>query len=331
MTDLATRQALYRQIETARGSRVLAMVHGDRPGLETTLAPDQVPLLVELLDQIGAVGRLSLILTTNGGHTSTAWRAINLLRAYCDDLEILIPLRALSAGTLMCLGADRIIMTRQAVLGPIDPSVRHPLGPATPGAPDLRQPVSVEAVQSYLDIATRTLGIREPSDLVQVLRTLSDHIHPLVLGEIFRTRAQIRFLAEQLLRGQVTDPARVQSIIDFLCADSGSHDYSIDGEEAARLGLTVEAPSAELQHLLGAVHQSCSAEMRLNEPSSAPLMPADAAGIPYQHRRALLESTAGAFAYVSEGVLHRTRTPNDTSPSGSLQDVKVLEGWQRAD
>ena len=65
-----------------------------------------------------------------------------------------------------------------------------------------------------------------------------------MLGEIFRSRAQIRFLAEKLLNGHVKDAEKVQPVVDFLCADSGSHDYTINRREAEALGLPVEKPSA---------------------------------------------------------------------------------------
>ena len=83
-----------------------------------------------------------------------AWNMVNMLRMFCDELEIIVPARARSAGTLMCLGADRVLMTKQATLGPIDPSLTGPLNPAIPGAsPDSRAPVSVEAVRGYIEMA----------------------------------------------------------------------------------------------------------------------------------------------------------------------------------
>src|SRR4029079_16711109 len=135
-----------------RKTKVLAFVTSDRPAAETQIAQDCIDLFVDLLDHIGPTKKISLLLHTNGGQTSAAWRLINLIRTFCDELEVLIPLKALSAGTLISLGADRIVMTKQAALGPIDPSLTHPLSPAVPvGSGLARVPVSVEAVRGYLD------------------------------------------------------------------------------------------------------------------------------------------------------------------------------------
>ena len=148
--------------------------------METQVAPDCVNLFVELLDDIGPTERISLILHTNGGQTAAAWRLVNLIRTFCDDLEIIIPLKALSAGTLMSLGADRLIMTKQAALGPIDPSLNHPLAPPVQAGPQLaRVPVSVEAVRGYLDAVRDELQIKDSAELAAVMIDLSNKIHPL--------------------------------------------------------------------------------------------------------------------------------------------------------
>jgi hypothetical protein len=159
--NFETRKAIYKQIEEERSTKVLVYITGDRRGIETQISTDCIDLFVDFLDQIGPTKKLSLILHTNGGETLAAWRLVNLLRIFCDELEILIPMKSLSAGTLLCIGADRLIMTKQAALGPIDPSVNSPLNPqiSIPGNPAARVPVSVENVLGYLSAAKDELQI----------------------------------------------------------------------------------------------------------------------------------------------------------------------------
>src|SRR5688572_16994226 len=152
-----------------------------------------------------------------------SWSIAKLLRKFCKELEVIVPERALSGGTLICLGADRIIMTKQASLGPIDPSINHPLNPG-------KVSVSVEAINGYLDFLRDALP--DEADLSQHVLQLSTQIHPLVLGQVYRTRAQIRRLGDTLLSKQLgNDEARRKKILDFLCSESGSHDYTIDRNE----------------------------------------------------------------------------------------------------
>ena len=152
--SFSDRLELYRQIEKERGSSVLTYVTSDRAGMEISIASDVIDPFVDLLDEIGPVERISLILHTNGGHTLAAWRLINLIRMFCDELEVLIPSKALSAGTLMSIGSDRIVMTKQAVLGPIDPTLTSPLNPrAEVGGQSNLVAVSVESIRGYLSLA----------------------------------------------------------------------------------------------------------------------------------------------------------------------------------
>ncbi|WP_375211154.1 SDH family Clp fold serine proteinase, partial [Hyphococcus sp.] len=224
-----TRQPIYQQIEAERKTKVLALVNSDRLNLQTQIAADAINPFVQLLDEIGPTERLSLILDTNGGQTSAGWRLINLIRSFCDDLEVIVPTKAMSAGTLMALGADRILMTKQGALGPIDPSLaNHPLSPTVVSATgqQIKMPVSAEAVRGYIDEVKK--DVTDPAALASVWNHLADKIHPIVLGEIFRLGGQIRNLASDLIQNQVPDKDRQADIIQHLCSDSGSHDYTIN-------------------------------------------------------------------------------------------------------
>lgn len=334
----SARRDLYRTVEAERQTKVLSFVTSDRAGMETQIAQDCIDLFVDLLDKIGPTPKISLLLHTNGGQTSAAWRLVNLIRTFCDDLEVLIPLKALSAGTLISLGADRVVMTKQAALGPIDPSLNHPLSPVIPvGNQIARVPVSVEAVRGYLDAITKDLKIKDQAALATVMVDLSNKVHPLVLGEIFRSRTQIRFLANKLIGRQVKNALKVKQIIDFLCADSGSHDYTINRREAHELGLKIEKPSADFYQSLRSIHLSYAAEMQLLEPYSPQVVLGANSTVDYKLVRGLVESTeGGCYAFLSEGTLTKTIVPAPSptpglagAPQETISDQRTFEGWRK--
>ena len=342
--DYATRRPLLKKIAKARRSKVILYVTGDRRGLETQISKEAIDLFVDHLDAIGPSSKVSLILHTNGGDTSAAWRLINLLHTFCDELEIIVPLKAMSAGTLLSLGANNIVMTKQAALGPIDPSINDPLNPIVPGTPNARVSVSVEAVRGYLDAAA-AMGIKDGGHAVQLLTHLSSQVHPLVLGQIFRSREQIRFLAKKLLKRQVDDD-RAKEIIDFLCAESGSHDYTINRREARELGLTVEKPDDKLYALIKSVHQSYSKELQLLDPYDPAALLAGGASVQYKLPRAVIESTAfGCHEFLSEGSLSSVMVPGPqlgipgmpgfpgvpgpVVGAQAIKDDRTFEGWRK--
>lgn len=214
MPGFLTRLPILQEIEKVRESSVILYVTGDRPGMETQISPEVIDLFVDHLDAMWPTKKISLVLYTPGGNTAAAWQLVNLLRTFCDELEVIVPSKALSSGTLISLGANRIVMTKQASLGPIDPSLNGPLNPPIPGgAPNHKAPVSVEAVQGFLDVVQDQLGVKDSQSLASVWNHLSDKIHPLVLGQIFRTRSQIRTLAKRLLAYQEIDDDKKEGII----------------------------------------------------------------------------------------------------------------------
>ncbi|MCY4115880.1 MAG: hypothetical protein OXF55_03180 [Caldilineaceae bacterium] len=335
--NYSTRREVYRQIEEERESKLLTYVTSDRQGMDAIIAHDCIDPFVDLLDGIGPTSRISLVLHTSGGQTLAAWRLINLIRMFCEELEVLIPSKALSAGTLLSIGADKIIMTKQAILGPIDPSVNNPLNPQVDiGGQPKQVPVSVESVLGYLSLTREELEIDGVENLTNVLLNLSTHIHPLVLGEIFRTRAQIRFLAEKLLPRQVKEESNIKSIVDFLCADSGSHDYTIARREASELGLNIEKPSVKLYELLREVHMSYSEELHLLEPfTPQEVLAKGQIGNPirYSFPRGLVESTTGGcYSFLSEGTMTFLQIPIEGGiPQEGFKDDRTFEAWRKVE
>jgi hypothetical protein len=128
----------------------------------------------------------------------------------------------------MSLAAQHIVMTKQATLGPIDPSINNALNPVIPGAaPDARVPVSVEAVNGFMELAKSHSDSLSGQDVKDLLVQLSTKVHPLVLGEVYRSKTQIQMLAMKLLSLAGVDEKRREGIVSFLCSESGSHDYTI--------------------------------------------------------------------------------------------------------
>ena len=202
MNLIQGRVQLMQRLEKIRKTKVLLYITGDRPGWETQVHQEVLGHFakhLELMYKKTKVQKLSLYLYTRGGNTLAAWSIISLVRQYCNELEIIVPSRAHSAGTLMCLGSSRIVMTKQSTLGPIDPNINTPLNPPIPTMPGQTIPVSVEAINGYIELVKKEFGITDNNALVDVVKVLSDKIHPLVLGEVYRARTQIKMLAKKLL------------------------------------------------------------------------------------------------------------------------------------
>lgn len=330
----SARKTLYEKLEKERLSKIIVYITGDRPGLEAQIAPDVLDLfthhLDSFLDKSGNIpNKISLWLYSRGGVTLAGWGIANLLRQFCRELEVIVFSKAHSTATLICLGADKIVMTKQATLGPIDPSVNSPLNPQMPGLPpQVRVPISVENVAGYIDLAKKECGLKDKNSLVQIFLKLSDHVHPLALGEVFRARGQIQMLADRLLskRNSTINMMKKKKIINILCREAGSHDFTISRREARELDLAVETPTMGLYGLLKQIHDDISKELDLfNSFTNATYLGTDQSK-KYSFKRCIIESVSGSsHKFITEGELKRISLPQGGS---GINDQRTFEGWR---
>jgi len=120
------------QIATRRGGRnVLFYCSGflQKPQLApqlTQLTPEELNGFMSCMFGMGWSDGLTLLLHTPGGATNAAETIVQYLHSKFDKIEVIIPAFAMSAGTMISLASDRIIMGRQSQMGPIDPQM--PIG-----------------------------------------------------------------------------------------------------------------------------------------------------------------------------------------------------------
>jgi len=263
--SFAARKEIYRQIEEKLACRIITYVTGDRQNAQSQLSGDALPFFVKLLDEIGVTEHIALFLYTRGGDIMAAWSIVNLIRSFCDRFTVIVPFHCHSAGTIICLGADKIIMTKQATLGPIDPSYNSPLNPISQLIPE-PYPVSVEQVNAYFQLLDSKQIVNEVHK-AKLIEQLAEKIHPLVLGQVYKTNSQIKRIADRLLSLSYNDSEVRTNVINFLCSESGSHDYTINRAEARdHLKLNIEKPDPELYRMIKSVFDDFHDELNLSNP-----------------------------------------------------------------
>lgn len=325
-----TLKDVYQKISKLQNSKIIAYVTGDRRNMETQIGADVVDIFGKHLESIGKTHRITLILYTLGGDTMATWNIVNLIREYCDELEIIVPRKARSSGTIMCLGANKIILTHQSTLGPIDPSLNSPLGTKVKiNGQEISLPTSVESVKGYFNLAKLELGIRTSRDLIQAFLKLSETLNPLLIGDVYRRQGQIKMIAQKLLVYQNCKKKQKTSIINFLCSDSGSHDFAINYTEAKQLGLNVELASAELNSLINDWYNIICDELQLNSPYNPIFELAQQNSKSYEYKRVILDSLEyGREQFVSKGTLQKIILQTGV-PNQQINDNRIFEGWEK--
>jgi len=263
-----TRTDLIKKLETERDSRVISFTTGDRPPFATKIAGDIIPLLGNLLDGIGKVKKISLFLYTSGGDMLAPIRIVKLIRNHCDKFEVLVPYKAHSAGTLICLGADTIAMGKLGELTPVDPTTGHPFNPQNPANPQQRLEVSVEDLNSYLLFAKEKAEVKS-EQMIDAYKLLVEKLHPLSIGNAYRAYRMARLLTERLLwlhMDKKKDDDQIKKITKEITGDITIHAYPIDHDEASDLGLKVEKVADALDKTMRELYDTYAAEMKLGQP-----------------------------------------------------------------
>ena len=126
-----SRQNLIRRIENhdkSKPRRLLVYVANiDQP--RSALTPDDIVPIADALSAMGKVKNLDLMIHTLGGSGETAEKVVELCRKHCKgEFRVIVPNMAKSAGTLIALGADKIVMGFCSELGPIDPQIQIVVG-----------------------------------------------------------------------------------------------------------------------------------------------------------------------------------------------------------
>ncbi len=332
------RKKLISEIEKKRKSRLICYLTSDRQNALAIIAKDALPVFFNQLRGLGQLDRLDVLVFTTGGDTLAAFGLGRLVREFAKWIGVLVPDRCFSAGTLFALGANEIYMTRAGTLSPIDPSITSPLNPVAEGPmPGQRQllPVSVESVAGFKSLLQEEWSIKNEGVLAEVFKVLAEKVHPLALGDVYRSRQQIERLARQLLTSHRKDQKKIQKIITTLTRELGSHDYPISRTEARKLmGAQIAAEDSELENLVWALYQDFRNELLLGVPynPAAVLAKAKADGkVPPVRTHlslAVVESASSRDAFEQEMVLSEVLAPGPAGPMKALQQELIDAGWK---
>jgi hypothetical protein len=255
------RRKLLSEIEkiTKRNALNYSATAIGQPG-EIMWTPDIVSLTRVMAKSEGLNG-VDLILNSPGGLPEVAEKIVTTLRHfYEDDLRVIVPEFAKSAGTIVCLGADDIVMGYCSELGPIDPQMatkdEH-------GNTVFRSAHAiVESVDSYVKKAHAAIAAGKP--FAAFVRLLDFHPDLAFVEECRLAQKLSQEIAAKWLKAKMLedDPEKAEttaaalSQADLLLSHSRAIDYRYAKDE---LGLKVEylPPDAPLWRKVWELHIRC--------------------------------------------------------------------------
>jgi len=88
----------------------------------TSITPEDVHGFMEVVHGLNG-DALDLILHSPGGSAEATEAIVLYLRSKFKDIRVFVPHAAMSAATMLCCAADRIVMGAHSFLGPVDPQI----------------------------------------------------------------------------------------------------------------------------------------------------------------------------------------------------------------
>jgi len=126
----AERKRQLKRISSLRGRDVLVIASDltkNVPNVSTSLDYSDI---LPVQDQLSVLGgkEIDVILETPGGLAEVAEDIVRLIRAKYDRVGMIVPGWAKSAGTILAMAGDEILMGTSSALGPIDPQIGFTTG-----------------------------------------------------------------------------------------------------------------------------------------------------------------------------------------------------------
>src|ERR1700704_4006673 len=125
----AMRTRKIAQLETQRNSRVILLVHRQETmrllgfPLKRYIDINDSEEVLRAIQMTDEEIPLDIVLHTPGGLVLAALQIARAIHEHKGKVTVFVPHYAMSGGTLLALAADEIIMSKHAVLGPIDPQI----------------------------------------------------------------------------------------------------------------------------------------------------------------------------------------------------------------
>ena len=243
-------------VAVKRGRPLLAMYWPDDGDILMSDVRDLRKFLrAQGLSRQKALARLDVLIETLGGDSEAPYLIGQMLHDYTDEISFLVPNKALSAGTEICLAGNHIIMGEDATLSPID----------TQFSDDEGHRWSETTIEHFRELAD---GAETDATRAAIIENTISSISPDVIARAYRESRVAAQHAKQLLRQYMlkdASPDRIEEVLDRLTKTAPSHEWAIDYHLAKEIGLKVKRMDEELCDLTGKVVALIKSEITIGD------------------------------------------------------------------
>lgn len=240
----AIRQEKLEKISSLTGRNVISYYSGwlknpEAPNIQ--INDNDINALMNAVYKLDLSKGLDIILHTPGGDIAATESIVNYLQSvFSNNIRAIIPQLSMSAGTMIALSCNSIIMGKQSSLGPIDPQFGG------------------IACQGILDEYQRAItAISANPNALGLWQTIISKYHPTLIGDCENAVKWSKELASKWLQ-RVNVNITMSDVEELFIshANSYSHSRHISRDECKNVGLKVEdlESSQDLQDAVLSLH-----------------------------------------------------------------------------
>lgn len=256
---------IYEKIEEKRGRPLISYFTSIRPNASSQMASDVISEFAKQITELSKdTTEVDILIVSNGGDPTVAWRIVSMLRERFEKINVLIPYAAYSAATLLALGADEILMHPFSNLGPVDPQLNY----RKKGEKNTEEVIQfgAEDLKHFLDFVKTDVGISDQEQLERAFELVCKDVGSIPIGVAKRSSYLSVSMGEKLLSLHMEDQSGVKVIAESLNTSFYHHGYPLGRKEAKHIGLPVVAPDDELESLMWQIWTDVENEMECNKP-----------------------------------------------------------------
>lgn len=219
------RVRLIKQIEAVTGRRLLVYV-ADIKKNESALTIEDKTGFSDLVDGVD-VDEVDVLINSPGGFAEVTESIVGMLRAKYKAVRFLVPNAAKSAGTLLVLSGDEILMDSRSELGPTDPQIQY----STRGE---QKREAAEAILEGFKNAKKALMDEGPKATAAYLPLLEKY----TIGLLQACENAIKLsqtLASEWLGKYMFADAKGSNLPNEIAAHFGSHTATLSHSRAIRI------------------------------------------------------------------------------------------------
>lgn len=190
---------------------------------------------------------LDLILHTPGGNVTATEAIVKYLKAmFGNDIRVIVPQLAMSAGTMIACSSKVILMGKQSNLGPIDPQFGN---------------MPAQGVLDEIDRIKKEIATDK--NTIPLWHSILQKYHPTFIGECeLAVKLSHEMVSTWLKENMLADKneAEIAIIVTALSdhGDTMTHSRHLDSEKCKSIGLKIEMleDDQDLQDLVLSVHHA---------------------------------------------------------------------------